>query len=465
MFSNLLLQSKAICHNKFIYFKLLFIWLNSIVFCPYSYAEVISTMTNIIQGTAPYLTFDGGLTPASNTDELLTIQLPDGTIYSKTDNQSSLSNPIILPANGLKLGDIITFIPAGQTSISMTDLLNNNAFWHDLDGDDEIIATGNLRLVAHDIKGNEISLNDPFVDCYAPYSIMLQNDAAILSTTYGFPNSTLINANNVIYYITPPKGACSYAAQPNLTLSNSHNNGSLGSNYSGPTAEWDDVKGFKLQDINNHKLNFPTTGANNFFFLMDLMNTVANEVNYVKTPSNSGINLSITSEGGSKIKVRLMGPKAGASLNEAITAVPTSFILYSDKEKQNKIYSFTIKKWFIAQTGDGLSYHDATQYCNNLGYQLPKIEQLTNASLDDINGNIAGQPNHYQRRIGGGLFSEWGETNDEYYRGCNFKNNTNYWTLASSQEDLFEDQDLDTNEHINLDTMELNNQTVCISPD
>jgi hypothetical protein len=394
------------------------------------------TTANIIQGSAPYLTFDGGQTQSWDTDRFLNIELPDGKVLTPKNNPSSIANPISLPRDGIKLSDIKTLIPSGQNTISMTDLLNNNSFWADKDGDGDITATGNLTITGRDANGTEMGLDDTFQDCYAPYSIQMFHDSFTLSTAYGYPNSTpMVYSNNVIYYLNPPKGACTYSAKPNLYLSDSRKGNWDGANYSGPPSEWDDAKGFKRQDLNNPASNFPTMGAYGLFFTMDMVDSLGSEMAFDKSPATSGIDLNITGNG-SIANIRLVGPKEGASAAEAATAVPTTFILYSDKAKTNKVYSFTIKKWFIVRKNDnGIShsYAQAEQYCNQLGYQIPTVNQLTNANSFYWNQGLAGQGNNYQRRIGGGLFSEWGETYDSVninygYPGSNFASHRAYWT-------------------------------------
>jgi hypothetical protein len=395
--------------------------------------EPVAT-TNIIQGSAPYLTFDGGQTQSWDTDRFLNIELPDGKVLTPKNNPSSIANPISLPRDGIKLSDIKTLIPSGQNAISMTDLLNNNGFWADKDGDGDITATGNLTITGRDANGTEMGLDDTFQDCYAPYSITMQSDYSILSTAYGEPKSTRIGANRATYYLNPPKGACTYSVKPNLYLSNSHKGNWSGSNYSGPPSEWDDAKGFKRQDLNNPASNFPTTGMNGLLFEMDMVDSLGSEMAFDKSPSTSGIDLNITGNG-SIAKIRLVGPKDGDNATEAATAVPTTFILYSDSAKTNKVYSFTIQKWFIARKDyAGVSqYADAKQYCEQLGYQVPIVNQLTNANSRYWNQGLAGQGNNYQRRIGGGLLAEWGDMHDYQYPGSNMENYAVYWTQNTYQ--------------------------------
>ncbi|MCX8583005.1 hypothetical protein, partial [Gilliamella sp. B3372] len=58
------------------------------------------TTRNAIQGSPPYLTFDGGRTRVVDANGLLGITLSDGTHYTPSTNSSSSSRPIVLPVEG-----------------------------------------------------------------------------------------------------------------------------------------------------------------------------------------------------------------------------------------------------------------------------------------------------------------------------------------------------------------------------
>uniref|UniRef100_UPI001ABF3AAF hypothetical protein n=1 Tax=Gilliamella bombi TaxID=1908521 RepID=UPI001ABF3AAF len=83
--------------------------------------------------------------------------------------------------------------------------------------------------------------------------------------------------------------------------------------------------------------------------------------------------------------------------------------------------------------------------CNSLGYRLSKVSDLTNAKcgvdtfFPCVNGIDGAAPsssgNHYQRHIGAGFFTEWG--NMGYYTDAGFVSN-NYWTSdATGSDDPF----------------------------
>ncbi|OTQ75785.1 hypothetical protein B6C90_05815, partial [Gilliamella apis] len=82
--------------------------LQSISFANYA---LTTKTTNIIYGSAPYLTFDGGRTRVTNTEALLRISLSDGRTFTPTTNNSSETNPIILPVTGQSFNDIGMLVP------------------------------------------------------------------------------------------------------------------------------------------------------------------------------------------------------------------------------------------------------------------------------------------------------------------------------------------------------------------
>ncbi|MDF7666668.1 hypothetical protein PT273_02190 [Orbaceae bacterium ESL0727] len=204
-------------------------------------------------------------------------------------------------------------------------------------------------------------------------------------------------------------------------------------NWDGPASQWDATKGFKPQNINNPSSNFPTMGANNLFFNLIMQGTGANysTVRYDKSPANSGINLTIENGGSTNIaKITVTGPKYGDSSATANTTVPTTFTIYADTNKTNKIYSFTISKWFITRRGETGVYN--ANYCRNTygsNYRIPNVAEYTNANGNGWTGGLPGQPNNYQRRIGGGLFAEWGNSMaSRYYINSDFMSRSSYWT-------------------------------------
>ncbi|MDF7670693.1 hypothetical protein PT276_05700 [Orbaceae bacterium ESL0721] len=398
-------------------------------------SAAITTTKSTIIGTAPYLTFDGGITKEGDTRKLLSITLSDGRVYSLENNDSTPTNPIELPVEGQTLADVQMFMPIDKTSITLNELIAEPYnYWGDDDGDgiNGISATGTLTMQISDAEDRTVKRDDKLNACVAYYKITFNNSAGSLKTQYGSPNTVTFPATTATYYIKPKLPTKPYAcyAQPNLS--------GRGGSYDGPASQWDNKKGFKPQDINVPSSNFPTMGAYGLFFNL----TIANggnwqNVSYDKTPANSGIDIAIS--GGSTsstniAKILLNGPRYNT--NNATTAVPTTFTLYSDKAKTNKIYSFTIDKWFIATPGDGGGYK--ADYCTNRygsGYRIPSVREYTNANGYGWTGGLSGQPNNYQRRIGGGLFAEWGYTyNGSYYTGSDFDHYWYYWAVETDKQ-------------------------------
>ena len=84
------------------------------VFSALPVVQAVKTV-NTIQGSAPYLTFDGGKSRAYTTYDLFVITLPDGREFNYSNNVSSTTNPIQLTGAPTKVKDIKTIIPYNQT--------------------------------------------------------------------------------------------------------------------------------------------------------------------------------------------------------------------------------------------------------------------------------------------------------------------------------------------------------------
>ncbi|MDF7670253.1 hypothetical protein PT276_03380 [Orbaceae bacterium ESL0721] len=383
-----------------------------------------STLTTkgIVTGTAPYLTFDNGQTKATDTAALLTIKLSDGRVYGQTNNTSTPTNPIMLPVEGQTLADVQMFMPLDRKTVSLSELIAApNNYWGDDNGDGKgvngIAASGSLTLKIQDSTGRVLDRNDTISLCDGAtyYKVDLSGTAGSLQTKYGIPNKTDFAASNITYYIKPKPTSKPYVcnAQPNLNNS--------GGTHNGPITEWDPAKGFKVQRVNTPSSNFPTMGAHGLFFNLTIAGDVWQNMSYDKSPASSGIDISIGNGGSANVaKVMLNGPRYNT--NNATTAVPTTFTIYSDKAKTNKVYSFTIGKWFIATPMTDNTYNE--DYClEHYGskYRVPNITEYTNANGNFWEGGLAGQPNNYQRRIGGGLFAEWGDMrNNLVYTSSDF---------------------------------------------
>ncbi|OTQ35063.1 hypothetical protein, partial [Gilliamella apis] len=192
--------------------------LQSISFANYA---LTTTTTNIIYGSAPYLTFDGGRTRVTNTAALLGITLSDGRRFTPTTNNSSSTNPIELPVEGQSFADIGMLVPTDTNSIALSSLIGTPYnYWGDDDGDgqgiDGVTATGSLNLSIIDKYGFRVARNEVLTICNSPYRLTLSNDEGTLKTRYGVPNESRFTAGYATYYIKPNQTQAVCYARPNL---------------------------------------------------------------------------------------------------------------------------------------------------------------------------------------------------------------------------------------------------------
>ncbi|OCG59568.1 hypothetical protein [Gilliamella sp. GillExp13] len=145
---------------------------------PYSLESqaLSATTSNTIQGTAPYLTLDDGTTKLTTTDDLLTIKLSDGRIFTPQNNPSSPTAPIKLPNVGDTLADIEMIVLPSSDSVSLNELVTQNK-WRDDDGDgqDGLTADGVITLSITDKNNKTVNRSDALTTCNAPYKVELSN--------------------------------------------------------------------------------------------------------------------------------------------------------------------------------------------------------------------------------------------------------------------------------------------------
>ncbi|OCG06126.1 hypothetical protein A9G19_02130 [Gilliamella apis] len=397
--------------------------LQSISFSNYA---LTTKTTNIIYGSAPYLTFDGGRTRVTNTAALLGISLSDGRTFTPTTNNSSSTNPIELPASGQSFADIGMLVPTNTNSIALSSLIGTPYnYWGDDDGDgqgiDGIAATGSLNLLIVDKYGFRVARNKVLDICNAPYKLTLSNGEGRLTTRYGVPNESRFTAGNATYYINPKLSPVICYVKPQV------NPGYF--------------NGFLPQSVtpSSYGLNFPTTGANNLYFDLDISG-VSQALSW-ETVSHGGITATMTDSTSTSVRVTLTGPVI-TSGEIATPSLPQVFELVGRDSHGNAVlkYGFELKQWFVNRGRSG-SQAGVSSWCNSKGYRVPKVRDLTNGScpgnsscLGAVGATPSSPDNYYRRHIGAGFFTEWGKMN--YYRGANFdfsSNPTNgivaiYWT-------------------------------------
>ncbi|OCG13307.1 hypothetical protein A9G24_07735 [Gilliamella sp. App6-5] len=405
--------------------------------------------TDIIQGTAPYLTFDSGRTKVTTTEDLLSIRLSDGTQITPSNNPSTPTSPITLPNAGDTLADIDMMIPVSRNSILLSDLVTRYHYWGDDDGDGlgtkGVIATGSLSIKITDKNNREINRNDALDICKAPYKMELNNMAGSLSTQYGVPSYSIFDYGTATYYINPNLPSTVCYARPNLQ----HGTGS----FKGPDSIWDSDKGFIPQSTNPtlYGSNFPTTGADGLYFDLDIRGIDPNQLTW-QPVTHEGITATVTRTIANDnwisdhpevvTRVTLTGPEARAQKDNVNPSriskpnLPKTFELVGKDSDGNVVvkYGFVLRKWFINRGDKSDTASNQVAWCRSLGYRLAQVKDLTNAVCfglnsgnycqDAIGATPSASDNFYQRQIGAGFFTEWDQIFD--YAGIDFT--LWYWT-------------------------------------
>ena len=393
----------------------------------YSHALTVKT-SNVIQGNAPYLTFDAGRTRALNIEALLGITLSNGEQYTTKTNTSSSSKPIELPVAGQSFADIDMIFPTNVDLITLKTLIGPpNNYWWDDDGDGEINVNGFLELSLLDERNRTVSRNTVLRPCNAPYEVILTSTNGRLTTRYGFPNSSDFNPSRVTYFVKP-KGQEICFASPSLSFEG------IGGVKAGPPEIFDPSRGFLPQSTDSYGKNFPTTAANNMYF--DLKIAGNSQALSWGSVSRGGITATMTNSTATSVRVTLTGPVATESQwnssNPGLIAKPTlpqTFELVGRDSNGKAIvkYGFTLKQWFVNRGKSYYTYPNMESWCNSIGYRLPRVKDLTNAKRYEITGATpSSSGDYYMRTIGAGFIAEWG--NIGKYDRTNFDAVRWYWT-------------------------------------
>ena len=401
----------------------------------YSSLALTTKTLNVINGNAPYLTFDVGQTQVTNIEPLFRISLSDGRKF--TPASPNLNNyPIELPVAGQSFLDIGMLVPTNTDSIALSSLIGPPYnYWGDDDGDGQggngITVTGSLSLSIVDKNNQIVSRNTVLTICNAPYKLTLSNSEGTLKTRYGVPNESHFSASNISYYINPK-------AAPKICFVKPYSSTSWGI-YAG--SDWYAGKGFLPQSFvsSNYGLNFPTTGANNLSFDLDL-GGVVQPLTWKAVSPNGDIKATISNSTNTSVRVTLTGPSTDETQwgstnpgNIVKPSLPQVFELVGLDNNNNEVlkYGFVLKQWFVSRGNRSYEYVDATSWCKKIGdYRLPYVKDLTNASFEGtVGGTPASSGNYFQRNIGAGFIPEWGVIS--IYPGTNFNEIYN-WTADKS---------------------------------
>ncbi|MCX8674876.1 hypothetical protein J3U16_06185 [Gilliamella sp. B3023] len=442
------------------------------------HALTSKTTRNAIQGSAPYLTFDGGRTRAVDANGLLGITLSNGTKYTPSTNTSSYSRPIVLPVTGQSFADIGMLVPTDTNSVALSSLIGPpNNYWGDDDGDSGVSATGSLSLSIVDNNNQPVSRDTVLTTCNdsAPYRVTLSSTNGTLTTRYGVPNSSNFSASHVTYYVNPKPGTSVCArvkfARPNLTYGTGL--------HAGPASMWDPDNGFIPQSTSPSRYgsNFPTTGLHRLYF--DLLISDNNQPLFWSPVSRGGITATMSNSTATSVRVTLTGPYADYNQRDSsypsrvsTPSLPQTFELVGRDSRGNIVvkYGFTLKKWFVHRGSRQDNYSPALSWCNNIGYRLVKVKDLTNTSCptssvnyEDCSGSVGATPSspgrYYMRHIGAGFFTEWGRI--DQYSDVNFHS---YWYWTSDLKYSSHFTILSDSGGINWSPYNSYNDVVCVYP-
>jgi hypothetical protein len=395
--------------------------------------------TNVINGHAPYLTFDGGATKATDVNDLLWIALPDGTKITPNTNPSSYGNPIELQVPNISFSDINMLVPVDSNAVSLNTLIGPpNNYWKDDDGDDNATATGQLTLSIRDNEGHIVTRSETLNICKSPYTLTLHSSGGTLRTRYGIPSSSTFNSGSAIYYfkLKPVPTVC--FARPNLNFGTySHD-----AKYRGPSNIWSPNYGFLVQstDPAHYDKNFPTTGANNLFFDLMITGVDARSLSWPDIITHpSGITVEIRATSTSMVRVKLVGPHANRTQIDSNTPsrvarpnLSSPFKIVGQNSSGDEVitYGFKLNSWFVNRGHRAYQFvSEQRNWCHSIGYITAYVSDLTNAVPPSgwvrvSSGMPHSSGNHYMRHIGAGLLAEWGNMGG--YVDAGFYG-SNYW--------------------------------------
>ncbi|WLT05973.1 hypothetical protein [Gilliamella apis] len=175
-----------------------------------------SHTVNVVHGSSPYISFDGGDTATDSVLPLISITLPENKVINSAEDRSTPSNPIFIDKVSPIFSDINTYLPHDKyPSVGLSNVIFTNNFWADNDGDELNIITGNLNVKWQNSLGEDITefvKSNPNSDldaCKSPYKLTITVDDGILVTNYGIPNQgTFIGGSHSYYISTNSPKAC-----------------------------------------------------------------------------------------------------------------------------------------------------------------------------------------------------------------------------------------------------------------
>ncbi|OCG39873.1 hypothetical protein [Gilliamella sp. Bif1-4] len=218
---------------------------------------------------------------------------------------------------------------------------------------------------------------------------------------------------------------------------------------------WNPNKGFLVQSTNpeSYSLNFPTTGGHNLYFDLLITGIEPEELTW-EPVTLGGITATVTNvvandwwipyedRGQVVARVKLTGPEARNQwLNPnpnpiAKPRLPQTFELVGRDIYGGEVvkYGFVLRQWFVNRGSERKDYRDQLAWCNSLGYRMPRVRDLTNSNYNNLGATPSSGRNRYQRHIGAGFFTEWGDVVDYTDAGFVY---IGYWTSDATGSNQF----------------------------
>lgn len=389
----------------------------------------IATTVNKINGNPPYIELNGYA--IKDLKHLLSIKVGNDIYISdssgnmfkdKGDGTYEKVYIITLPNIGDTFSAVKTVVPP-DTQVYQLDDINiiPLSVKKDDDGDGNFSIKGKMEGKWLDNNGEVIrekapgisDLTKPLNICRTPYTLTLSSSAnPQIDTQYGLPNTFLYGNGTAKFKIDVLQQPAICFARPNLSEGKGI--------YAGPTNMWDSSMGFKTQPT--YAENFPTMASDQQYF--DIFITgVKNPLNW-QPVTVGNITASFSNITTGSVRVTLNGPNADtlAQGGKADTFTNPTQIVLEGKDANGKTivsYGFVLRKWFVNRKKYLDTANSIEMWCFGLGdYRVPGLLDVTNGvnSLIPIvpqHPNPLGRNNYY-RRIGGGLFSEWGNVGQTY---------------------------------------------------
>ncbi|WP_133052331.1 hypothetical protein [Gilliamella apis] len=291
-----------------------------------AYALNVNTV-NEIHGSAPYLTYDDGITKTNSTESLLSIKLSDGRVINTLNDESGPTNPIELPNEDDRFASIQTIVPLpdlgnnNYPNVNITDLLKSPyKYYGDDDGDGydettgEVLATASgyisLKWEIRNPAVSDINADNAFTDitstvknnlnatlniCDGPYKLTISSTSGELNSLYGNPKTSEFIGSSHTYYLSSKSLPIVCYAQPSLVFNGGIDNIQGHYKYDYDGLNWDSAfnrgtksKGYRVVNATNSgnydgessilKNNFPSTGSHGLHFYLLLKNITPSEV-------------------------------------------------------------------------------------------------------------------------------------------------------------------------------------------